>query len=227
SLSIRSGLATPSTPARRKAAAVPDPTACQCWPGRTRSGCRVAAACAAAGLVNTTKGACSADRSDARASGQSRARIDQGESAITPPPYRAAARRIDACSPVGRREITYHSGGPGRVAWLGIGPASHGLRGPAPFRHRHDPFAPATATALRLHAPGGGDAVVDRRIRGPPAAPACPVVAPRQRQGLRLRRQPRLLDDPGRLGPGLAGAGGGGAGSPHLRCRQPDPLPRP
>src|SRR5690606_17011622 len=113
SLSIRRGAATSPAPARLSAAAVPAPTANHCWPSAGRSGCNFAAARTAIGLVNNTRDASSAACKPARAPSSSRACNRHGDSAMIPPPRRAAARRIGPCWPRGRSEITYHAGNGG------------------------------------------------------------------------------------------------------------------
>ena len=67
----------------------------------------------AAGLVNTTRGHCSAFRTSARVVASSQRRMRQGDSASRPAPCRRAARRSAAWPPWGRSEMTYHAGGVG------------------------------------------------------------------------------------------------------------------
>ena len=60
---------------------------------------------------------------------------------------------------------------------------------------------------------------------GAAPAPARAAGAARQRQGLRVRRQPGLADDAGLLGPGVAAPGGGRPGCRRVRRRQRGALP--
>jgi hypothetical protein len=61
--------------------------------------------------VNNTRWASSAMRSAARAASSVRSRSFHGDNAIKRAPCIAAARRNEACSPWGRKEMTYHPGG--------------------------------------------------------------------------------------------------------------------
>src|SRR3546814_556252 len=75
------------------------------------------------------------------------------------------------------------------------------------------------------HAAGRGDATAHRRLRRRRAGPRSAAGAARQRQGLRVRRQPGVAADPGVVGAGEPARAGGGAGCRRVRRRQRGALP--
>src|SRR3546814_8389339 len=64
------------------------------------------------------------------------------------------------------------------------------------------------------------DATAHRRLRRRRAGPRSAAGAARQRQGLRVRRQPGVAADPGVVGAGEPARAGGGAGCRRVRSEE-------